>query len=857
MDDSGKIYDKEEPNKAASSDSLKNSENSFYHGGNKSNKLLDKGGLYKAESKKSGGLAGKGLSAVANKTPVGKVISLMGKNKTASAGIMGGLTSIILIFAFLFGMFVTHEINIIQQDLVNYEDKAVSLVVHEATKQIFKRVFCNKLSGVSMIAARCTRYKASESSDSQNNPMEEDAAAIDLTDPLLETGLAKQGIQENTDPTDPSQITGFTEANTGQPITASDLSNPATFDQFQAGIPDFSVAQINTLEPLAATDAGASFAGLPTDTSNVDAAVEEDVLGTDTSSVATSDTATTGAEAPSQNANQIASESGTTPQSAAADLATADAGVGHLSGIFQTVGDVIQSANRSVTLWKGLGDAELAQNLGKSTLINTIIVDFCTIKNAVQKGVSTKIPSTMGLLIRQSSSLMSIGDQMKVPGKLNGKQISQYTNLYNGNPAATAAIQANPKLANDPNVQNATLPFDRSAAWFSMTGQSSSPSTNPGIPISQSSLPTLTGPQMILAKMNSGLNTLGIGLVCSVDSGLFGNIISGGLFIAQVIAGGLTLGTSQLAIGSAIGGAQFFIYDYLDPLIAKYFTPIAMDGLESSVQLLNNSDAGANLMFNIFSQRLGGKPLTSTQAVSLNASAIKSQQIAQSHLSFYNRTFAVSNPSSLISKVMLLMPITKIGLASSIVNDITHAPLLIIRTFGDILSGAKVYALSPSDPGSAYGFTQYGFTPGQATKYDPFNNEQFLFHTSITYNKRTKTLISLLGDPNKYPNAANDPNKEQILHCFTRSFLNPSNETSVSSSNICGSMGNFNYNQVSPQPIGITQVAISFCEEFQAKHPNKCQVKIASMPVLNNIMVRYRQYLLDDQVMGYLKSLYG
>ena len=148
MDDSGNIYDKEEPNKAASSDSLKKGENSFYHGGNNNDKLLDKGGLYKAENKKSGGLAGKGLSAVANKTPVGKVISLMGKNKAASAGIMGGLTSIILIFAFLFGMFVTHEINIIQQDLVNYEDKAVSLVVHEATKQIFKRVFCNKLSGV-------------------------------------------------------------------------------------------------------------------------------------------------------------------------------------------------------------------------------------------------------------------------------------------------------------------------------------------------------------------------------------------------------------------------------------------------------------------------------------------------------------------------------------------------------------------------------------------------------------------------------------------------------------------------------------------------------------------------------------
>jgi len=857
MDDSGKIYDKEEPNKAASSDSLRNSENSFYHGGNKSNKLLDKGGLYKAESKKSGGLAGKGLSAVANKTPVGKVISLMGKNKTASAGIMGGLTSIILIFAFLFGMFVTHEINIIQQDLVNYEDKAVSLVVHEATKQIFKRVFCNKLSGVSLIAARCTKYKNSESSDSQNNPMEEDAAATDLTDPLLENSLAKQGIQVNTDPTDPSQLTGFTNEATGQSITASDLSNAAVFDQFQAGIPDFSVAQINTLEPLAAADAGASFSGLPTDTSNVDSAVEEDVVGTDNASPATADTAASGAEAPTQSANQVASESGTTPQAAASDLTAANEGVGSMANIFKSVSDVIQSANRSVTLWKGLGNEGLAKNLGKSAFINIIIVDFCTIKNAVQKGVKYKIPTTMGLLIRQSSSLMSIGDQMKVPGKLTGKQISQYTNLYNGNPAATAAIKANPKLANDPNVKNATLPFDKSAAWFSMTGQSSSPSTNPGIPISQSSLPTLTGPQMILAKINNDLNIAGTGLVCSVDSGLFGDIISGGLFVAQVVAGGISLGTSQLLVGSAVGGAQLFIYNYLDPLIAKYFTPIAMDGLESSVQLLNNSDAGANLMFNLFSQRLGGQPLTNTQAVSLNARAIKSQQIAQSQLSFYNRTFAVSNPSSLVSKVMLLMPISRIGMANSFVNDILHAPLMIIKTFGDILSGTKVYALSPSDPGSAYGFTQYGFTPGQATQYDPFNNEQFLFHTSITYHQQTRTLISLLGDPNQYPNAANDPNTEQILHCFTRGFLNSSNETSVSSSNICGSMGNFDYNQINPQPIGIAQVARSFCEEFQATNPNRCRATIASMPALNNIMGRYRQYLLDDQVMSYLKSLYG
>lgn len=847
MDNEGGFYNKregsEDQGQGVSSDKLNSSEKSFYNK-NVADSTVGKEGLKKEEGKKPSTSTKVGLYALEQISPAGKVVSFLKQHKKGSTAAGGGITGLIIGVVVLFGFIASHELITIEQDMLRYEDKAVSYVQKKASKQILQRIICNHISPVSALSSKCNTVKAEEggSTGAAEDPVAAAIDKFDLTNPETIASLNDQGISLTHGPD--GTINGFVDQTTGKPLSFADLNSPDIQAKFEAALPEWDVGQIEALRPLATEDVGANFDVFTGPTEPVNKTVEDSVLGSESSDPALSEPPAS--EEPTQNT------SGET--TAAAATAATDA-TQEVSGASSILGSAWSAIREGKTITKGIsGGAEAAAKLGQIGLINTAIIMICAVRNAAVSGSNKRIPTITGLLVRHATTLMSVADEMKVGGKMTGKQISGYTSLYNGNPAA------NPKSSNQ-TIADSAKPFSESAAWQRISGNPSSIVTNPKAAnytpdINQTSLPVQNKGSSIVNTINGVTAFTGLPELCAIDHGIVGDVIGFGMGAAQAILGPITLGASQIGISGGIVALQYFIQYQVIPQITKYFTPIALDGLESSVQLLNNSDAGANILFNMYSQRLGGQPLQNSQAVALANEGAQAEQIAQSQKPLANRLFAFSNPASLVSKLAISLPTSRMAIIGSLANDIIKSPLLLIHSIGSLIGGPRIMALTQdTNPGQPYDVTQYGFTNSQITKYDPISNEHYLYNTTITYNGQTRSLINLLGNPNNYPNATPDNSTTDVFHCFAetpQAFANALNETSPNP--ICGTEGNYNNLNVTPVAIGTQQVATSFCDQIGGGNPG-CQSYMENLPQLKNIMSRFRQYILDSQVMSFYTDL--
>ncbi|MDG7047272.1 MAG: hypothetical protein JRN53_06805, partial [Nitrososphaerota archaeon] len=238
----------EDWNKANRSGELKKQEDSFYHKESSSKtggKILDRGGLYHAESNK--GLAKTGIAAAANITPVGRALKYVGNHKKGAGLFGGGITGLILLFVAFFGFLGAHELITIEQDMMRYEEKGVSYIEKKAGQKLFQTMACRKMPAI-------PGCKKVNEEDGGNDPAEQDAdpmaAEMDqfsFSDPKIIEGLKSQNIEVNFDKE--GNPSGFTDLETGQPITASDLLDPEYITRFQDAIPQWQTSQEETLRP--------------------------------------------------------------------------------------------------------------------------------------------------------------------------------------------------------------------------------------------------------------------------------------------------------------------------------------------------------------------------------------------------------------------------------------------------------------------------------------------------------------------------------------------------------------------------------------------------------------------------------
>lgn len=861
-----------------SSDSLRDKENSFYRSeGKKDTAAEDSKSLASSETgasnedpktpgaPKSGiassKLSGAGMKALENISPAGKIVQFLSNHKKGGAA-AGGITSLIVIFALLFGALTGGILETIQKDLLAYEDKAVSAVEKKASKQILKSIMCRKVSGAAAAALNCRKVKSSEGDNNEEEQQAEDAtdpmaAEIDnfnINDPNIESALKNQNISINRDAN--GDFAGFTDDLTGQPITADELSGNAMNARFEAAIPEWDVGQEVTFRSLMIEHVqGASFdvIGSPEDPAEKD--IQDTVEGIDNNSGQL-------AEAEAEDSNQSQTNQTPAEQQAAAQEQTATTDTNKILSAAE------DASNNGASEATAINDAEKAfasEGLGglAKGLAFTAFTELCSIYNITQSSSASRVPTIISYLVRHGTTLISLSDELKTGGKISGKQYAQIISLFAGNSSA--------KNSPDINVQESSYSFDKSAAWQRISGHPEAVNTQQFIgsgakktinpyytpDIATTAIPSANTGTKVFNEVNKYINDFGGHFACKVVSGPFGFLVGLGMTIGQFAADDLSFGASQVAVMAGVTSLQEALQHFVIPSIVKYFTPVGINGLEDAVQWMNNADAGTNLAFNMYAQRMGAEPISNQQAALLNSQGAKMQQIAEAQKPFAQRLFSFSDPNSLVSRLAVTLPLTRVDVFNSFASDILHAPMLLINKVGDLLSGPRIFAdtTAPSDPGAPYHITQYGFNPGQITKYDPISNGQYLHTTTISYAGKTSTLLNLLGDPNNYPNASEDNSTDDVLHCFTQGFTKTASETSPDP--ICGTMGNFDQ-AVKEVPMSVGNVAVSFCDQlesgWQSTDP-QCQSNIESMPQMNDILTRFRQYLLDDEVTGYYANL--
>ena len=407
------------------------------------------------------------------------------------------------------------------------------------------------------------------------------------------------------------------------------------------------------------------------------------------------------------------------------------------------------------------------------------------------------------------------------------------------------------------------MPWTQSAAWVRISGKASSVDTNSSDPnytpdLDPSVKPTNIAGDAVVREVNTDVDAVGGGLVCGAENSKFGSI--GNFFgsAADLISNIGDFGLSEAATAAAVTALQTVLDKVLVPDIVKYFTPVGIFGKEFSTQWLDVADLGTNLSSNDYFRSLGAQPISNAAAATQYSDATQSENKYEDSQSFTYRTFALSNPDSVISRFALSLPENRTQLVSGISSYFNDLPSELLSKFSDIITPTKLFAdtTNPSQdptPGIAYGVTQYGDT-GQ-NEYDPISNEYFL-NQPITYQNVSVKRITMLGNP--LDQGDNDTSTTDVLHCFTQSAYQGTNppEDWQGPDPICGTVGDYD-SSITPWPIGATQVATSYCDYFADPSAptaggatSQCISTLTPEVQAGDDIDHFSQYLMDTHIMN-------
>ncbi len=848
MEDNG-FYHKENGLENASSEELRDSEHNFTSNTEQTDApsgALNKEGLYRAEG--GAGFTSGVAMGVAGLTPWGRAYRFAKTHKKLVGIGGGGFIGFIIAIVIFFGFLAAYELVTIEKDMLRYEEKGVAYVIKKASNSIMKRMYCRGMSGATAASLGCSSENNTEGSkavEDKTDPMTAEIDTMKFTDPQVQKALLDQGIQVE----DSGNQLRFKDLTTGNYINYDQLDQTDMQLRFQKAIPSFDIGQIKAYRPLLTVDEGADWNPIPApEESSPDKDVAEDINGT--------------AENEGQQLKAAEVEDGKSPTNEPKSQVANDTLAAATEGTVLETADQAIAAGDSEAVVISKAEAAAAPHLGAALTIGSIVATLCSIDRVATKVSEYRIPTILAFLVRHSSTLLGIADEMKVGGTMTGKQISGFTKLFNGNQSIK------PTKTYDPTLSDAAMPFSRSAAWQRIEGNPvntnrKSSGYNPDF--SSSLLPTKNAGTSVVNSINRILDFIGGGALCSlVNNSVFGHIFT---VIGWAATAGIdfsSIGVGEVAIMGAVTSFQLATKHIIIPQIVKYFTPVGMNGLENSVQWMNNADAGTNISMNMYMQRLGGEPMSPTQTAELNAKGAQLETIAESHKSFLTRTFSFSDPSSLVSRVAVDLPLSRLGIINSFFSDIISAPELLFRAFSDLIGGARVFASQSTNPGATYGLTQYGFSTSEITRYDPINNENYLIHAVVPFHQNTKTLIQLLGNPSNFPNGSYDSNPNDLLHCFaqdpygpngqlTSSFLWAQQSDQAPVSPICGTMGNMS---ADTPPVGISSPNVAqyvVCPGMgYGTLDKRCNNFVTKFLRKHDVINRFRQYILDDQVTNYI-----
>ncbi len=761
------------------------------------------------------------------------------KGSSALSAISIGSIAFLLLSGGFLGLV---ELQNLEKLLIGETQKIERHMEKTAAQKIFKLIACKNFGGRSFASTFGCKGAEENTTDSQTAAEEQAATAegekltsevdqVKLNDPAVDHNLRANGIDVQA--ASNGDVVALKDAN-GASITDSELnSDVGLSEDLNNAMPEQSVTLINDAEPVLAED-GVDFNGIsatPTESeAEIDKTIEADV-------------------------QSGVIDEGLTPASTSSEknpTATDQASVDTQNAVENSVKAAQDTLNSGGSDATALAAGESAfNNLGKGLFGGAIATAVCSVYKAAENGATKRVVTITQLLMRHSGLLFSLADQGKV-----------------GNPSSKT-VDSFMKIIHSKNSKGQS--YEQSVGYAKSAGLSLS-SKNTDVQIS--SLPVANSGTKLVNEASSIVNSFGGGAACNVLTSSWGGLIQGALGVFQMIGDIGSLGTLQIAISGVGAGVLYEIQHTLVPDIVKYFTVVGISGIENGVSWINNAFLGSFISSDRIAQSLGGLPMVNSAAnsVAAIASAEQAKQAASQPLA--TRLFAFSNPNSLISKLLFYIPTSSTNLFGSLTNYLTGFSSNLFGNLASVFMPTKIYAATNTQsPGAPYGITTYGLTDAQVTKYEPIQNEQFLYqqdhitlhdinHTTL-YLKR----ITLTGNPYDFPNGQIDSSSIDIYHCFSQDFSQtsssasviPLNFTSANNDPICGSEGSLDYQNDPPAPINENNMLYAYCQTFKKTYPNDnlsdsdCESQLSSQ--YSDDIGHFTEYILDSVVTGSYYSM--
>jgi murein DD-endopeptidase MepM/ murein hydrolase activator NlpD len=194
------------------------------------------------------------------------------------------------------------------------------------------------------------------------------------------------------------------------------------------------------------------------------------------------------------------------------------------------------------------------------------------------------------------------------------------------------------------------------------------------------------------------------------------------------------------------------------------------------------SNAGMGMMFTDYSRATGSKPVSDTTYTGLAMAADRENAIADSKKGLYYNLLATDNAGSALSRLIDRSPSTPNQFMASLTSSFFN--------FRQVFGGSLLAVISPAQAGldeyaNPNKFQRYGFTDAEINAYDIGDTfdasgkviTQGLtsyFETPITTAAGQEVArIDIVGNPDAFQFGNEDQNKNDILHCFVNSFINP------------------------------------------------------------------------------------
>src|SRR6202050_2051603 len=456
------------------------------------------------------------------------------------------------------------------------------------------------------------------------------------------------------------------------------------------------------------------------------------------------------------DAQEIEQETGDTPQQAAKEQAAAESsGFGEASGELNAVSE---EANKTHDAAKAISDGVKALKEHPAFGVTGLAAMLCILQQEAQTAATNGYVARVDTLIRAGNLVPTMASQMVTGQDISYSYIDLAVGLFIGNSSAPAGSTDQKSWDQSASARRALgQPVDSNPKSADFNPDLS-PAANPD---GSSLITIIQNFQTIYDSIPDA-----IVLPCGLLTGVFGTIASIGLQVVEFVVN-IRDGEIGEIISSAVdAGIQSALFGWVVPQILAAGTGLSVS-TNNSVDMYNNGTAGLSLAENDYMRSIGGRELTDSEEAQIDNQAQNDQTQTVRAGGWRESLFALSNPNSLLSHVIMNSP----GNPGQVLADITMVPGSIMSNFATIFMGVRPAEAATPTNINPFGWQFYGFTDAEIDKYDMFDNEDFLTQPVKRSDGTTTTRLAMLGDPSHYdPDNGDDPDTNDLLHCFVNKY---------------------------------------------------------------------------------------